>query len=106
VLAAVHTPGPDQGGHEGDQALAVEGGVVAGDRDPGPARPGQYPDGGLGGQVEMSHQLRGVEGVAVDGQQLRRRAGMPGLAVQAGPGHRDRPVQCLQPLLEPVDRRG
>jgi hypothetical protein len=62
VLAA------DQGGQEGGQALAVEGGVVAGDRQAGSARPGHHPDRGLGGQVEVGQQLGGVEGVAVDGQ--------------------------------------
>ena len=124
VLPAVHNPprrwlwslepagviwrplGPDQGGQEPDQALAVEGGVVAGDRHAGPARPGHQPDRRLGGQVETGHQLGGFERVAVDGHQLRRRAGMPGLPVQARPGHGDRPVQGGQPLLEPLDGLG
>ena len=122
VLLVVHSPraglrrldvagvvrvvlGADQGGQEGDQAQAVEGGVVAGDRQPGPARPGHHPEGGLGGQVEAGDQVGGGERVVVDDQRLGGRARMPGLTAEAGPGHRHRPVQGGQPLLEPVHGR-
>ena len=130
VLAVVHTPrawvrnrrarseclelggvvrvvlGADHGGQEGDQAQAIEGGVVAGDRQAGPARPGHHPEGRLGGQVEAGDQVGGGERVVVDDQRLGGRARVPGLTAEAGPGHRHRPVQGGQPLLEPVDGRG
>ena len=98
--------GADQGGQEGDQAEAVEGGVVAGDRQAGPVRPGHHPEGRLGGQVEAGDQVGGGERVVVDDQRLGGRARVPGLTAEAGPGHGHRPVQGGQPLLEPVDGGG
>jgi hypothetical protein len=108
VLRAVHNPLdlPDQGGEQGDQAEAVEGGVVTGDGHAPAAGPGHDPERGLGGQVEAVEQGGGVERVAVDDQRLGRRAGAPGLAVEARSGHRDRAVQGLQPLGQPLGRRG
>jgi hypothetical protein len=69
VLAVVHSPraaafahlgaavrAPDHAGEEGDQAEAVEGGVVAGDRQAQAARPGDHPERRVGGQVEAVDQ--------------------------------------------------
>jgi hypothetical protein len=84
--------GTDQGGQEGGQAQTVERGVVAGDRQPGPARPGHHPERGLGRQVEAGDQFGGGERVAIHDRRPRRRARVPRLAVQARPDHRHRPV--------------
>ena len=102
--AAVHTP--DQAREQGDQAEAVEGGVVAGDRQAGAGRADHDPEGGLGGQVEAVEQVGGGEGVAVDDQEGWGWAGVPGLAVEAGAGHGDRLVEGFQPVLEVGDGPG
>src|SRR5215211_7599028 len=107
MLAVVHSPGrrwprrlelaavawlvlgPDQVRQQGDQAEAVEGGVVAGDRQPGAARPGDHPDRRAGGQVEAGDQVEGGDRVVVDDLRCWWRARLPGLVVQAGADHRD-----------------
>jgi hypothetical protein len=98
VPAVVHSPG--QGREQGDQAEAVEGGVVAGDGQAGAGRADHDPQWGLSGQVEAVEQGLGVQRVSVDDQGLRGRAGVPGLALEAGAGHGDRMVERFQPVLE------
>jgi hypothetical protein len=99
LLEVVHTPG--QGGEQGDQAAAVEGGVVAGHRQPVALRSDHDPERGLGGQVEAVDEGGGVQRVAVGDQGVGGRTGVPDLAVQPRSGHGDRPVQGGQPFLEP-----
>jgi hypothetical protein len=66
VLKVVHTPG--QGGEEGNQAAAVEGGVVAGHGQPVALRSDHDPERRLGGQVEAVEEGGGVQRVAVGDQ--------------------------------------
>jgi hypothetical protein len=84
--------GPDQGGQEGDQAPTVERGVVAGDRQPGSARPGDHSERRPDSQVEAGDQFGDGERVAIHDHGLRRRTRVPGLPVQARPDHRHYPV--------------
>jgi hypothetical protein len=105
-VLTVHIPwvrAPDHGRQQGEQAEAVEGGMVAGNGQAAAARPGHQPQRGLGRQVEAVGQGGGGQGFAVDDEGLRGRTRVPDLAVEAGPGHRDRPVESGQPVVESVD---
>ena len=97
---------PDQGREQGEQAEAVEGGVVAGHGQAMAARPDHDPQGRLGREVEAADQGGGVQGFAVDDQRLGGRTRVPDLAVEARPGQRDRAVEGGQAVLESVDGRG
>jgi hypothetical protein len=81
VLRGVHTPGrwvaltlhtPDQGGEQGDQAAAVECGVVAGHGQAATLRADDDAERGLGGQVEAVEEGVGVQRVAVGDQGVGR----------------------------------
>jgi hypothetical protein len=95
-----------QGGEERQQAEAVEGGVVAGDRQAPAARSHDHPQRRLGGQVEAVDEGGGVEGVAVDDQGVGGRTRVPGLVAEPRPGHRNGAVEGLQAVLEAVDGGG
>ena len=105
LLDVVHTPGQG-GGQEGDQAAAVEGGVVAGHGQAAALRPGDDAERGLDGQVEAVEQGGGVPRVAVGDQEFGGRTRVPDFAAQPGPGHGDRLVQGRQPVVEPVGGLG
>jgi hypothetical protein len=97
---------PDQGREQGEEAEAVEGGVVAGHGQAAALGADHDPQRRLGGQVEAADQGGGGQRLAVDDHGRRGRTRVPDLAVEARPGHRDRAVEGGQPVFDPVDGRG
>jgi hypothetical protein len=111
VLEVVPTPElpvltAGQGGQEGDQAAAVEGGVVTGHGQAAALRPDDDAQRRLDGQVEAAEQGGGVQRVAVGDQGVGGRTRVPDLAAEPGPGHGDRQVQGCQPVVDPVGGPG